>query len=519
MKNAVCMRTIRNLTALLLALVLLAGCTCAVAETVPDHYEGAGFDAPEDAALYYLAGLKNMDLGQMLSAFAWETLAERYDYKAMITRAKGTDPYYVPGMPVFNDLSRSANVELLRDEQTGYICRALEYYINDELFNSSTGFMVFNEDSELDEYLQRCDNGKIDRLAAMTNIRFYTPDDVTDGRFSMERSYQNFLKQTAQYGADEVTAVFAAADIDGITYAISPVVARYGDKWYMVNMFSSVTSFVGIESNKQSFYDVPAEVMERLKNATPYFTATDLPSGNRKTPYEGQGFSSPEEAVNFYFDGLKNGNVQQMLQAFAWETQADRYSLKEYAYSKRYINMDAPVRMQFDNAFMRELNLGSLRYSQNRVIYNAIRLYILEDEEKAANLINGYRIDMKEEDEINAFIKCFDNGKADKLKRLGNVRLMDPETLSERYNTDPVRKRLETLGLIYGADEIKETLAFADLDGETLAVNPILVRYGDRWYIASFEGITFSILAVEVNRRALLHIKEPAETLLQLLKQ
>ena len=36
---------------------------------------------------------------------------------------------------------------------------------------------------------------------------------------------------------------------------------------------------------------------------------------------------------------------------------------------------------------------------------------------------------------------------------------MDPETLSERYNTDPVRKRLETLGLIYGADEIKETLA------------------------------------------------------------
>ena len=74
---------------------------------------------------------------------------------------------------------------------------------------------------------------------------------------------------------------------------------------------------------------------------------------------------------------------------------------------------------------------------------------------------------------------------------------MDPETLSERYNTDPVRKRLETLGLIYGADEIKETLAVADLDGETLAFNPILVRYGDRWYIASFEGITFSMIYYE----------------------
>ena len=32
---------------------------------------------------------------------------------------------------------------------------------------------------------------------------------------------------------------------------------------------------------------------------------------------------------------------------------------------------------------------------------------------------------------------------------------------------------------------------------ETLAFNPILVRYGDRWYIASFEGITFSMIYYE----------------------
>lgn len=49
---------------------------------------------------------------------------------------------------------------------------------------------------------------------------------------------------------------------------------------------------------------------------------------------------------------------------------------------------------------------------------------------------------------------------------------MDPETLSERYNTDPVRKRLETLGLIYGADEIKETLAVGHKKNQ---------RPGKRW--------------------------------------
>ena len=41
------------------------------------RYEGEGFDTPEDAALYYLAGLKNQDFEQMLAAFALFNLAYR----------------------------------------------------------------------------------------------------------------------------------------------------------------------------------------------------------------------------------------------------------------------------------------------------------------------------------------------------------------------------------------------------------------------------------------------------------
>lgn len=573
------MKTFRNLVVLLLALILLVGCTCAAAEgdlwTCPEcwyenttkfcikcgtkkpdeivcpgcgmvypydtevvfcgecgtklredaaeaasgRYEGEGFDTPEEAALYYVAGLKNLDLEQMLSAFAWETQAERYDYKAMVSRAKGTDPTYVPGMPVFNDLSRSANVEQLRDAQTSYICKALEYYINDELFNSATGSLVIKEDAELEEYLKHCNNGSIERLPMIRNIRLYNPDDVTDGKFSYGRNPLNFMKQTAQYGADEVKNVFVAVDISNHTYAVSPTVVRYGDRWYLVNVGSMLSSILGIDSYKQAFFDVPDEVKDRLGNATPYFTVNDLPSGNKKTPYEGKGFSTPAEAVNCYFDGLKNGNVQQMLQAFTWETQADRYSLKDYASRMLMINMNAPVRMQYDNAFMTELNLGSLRYYQSKKIYAAIRQYILEDEEKAQDLTTGYRVDLREEEEIDAFVKCFDNSKADKLKRLGNVRLMDPGSLIERYNTDSVQNRLESYKNIYGADEIMETLAVADLEGETLVFNPVLIRYGDRWYIVTLEGSAFFILNIDSTRQALLHIKGPAESLLLLMLQ
>lgn len=481
-------------------------------------YEGEGFDTPEDAALCYLAGLKNMDFNQMLSAFAWETQAECFDYKAMITRAKGTDPTYVPGMPAANNLLLSANVELIRDSQIIYICRAIENYVNDELYASITGALPLREASDLDGYLKRCNNGKIEKIASMSNIRFYTPDDVTDGKFSYGKNPQSFIKQTAQYGADEAKVVFIAVDIDDKTYAVSPTVVRYEKKWYVVSVGSMVSSILGIESNKQAFFELPENLMEELSNVTPYSIEIDLSPSNKNISYEGEGFRTPYEAVACYYEGLKNGNVQQMMRAFAWETQADRYSLKDYVERMFCIYYDSPIRMQLDNAFMDNINLGSLRYCQGKKIYNAVRQYVLEDEETAKDLVDGYRVNLQEGEEIDAFIRAFDNDKAEKLEKLGNIRLIDPATVIERFNSDSVSEQMEMKQRIYGADEIMETFVVADLEGETLVFNPVLVRYGDKWYIATVEGIAFSMLGIDANHQALLHVKGSAESLLLLLK-
>ena len=84
-------------------------------------YEGKGFKTAEEAVLCYLAGIKNLDLAQTLSAFAWETQADHYDFKAFLSRVKQINPAMVPGMPVFNDLSRSVMLEQIRYSQTNYI--------------------------------------------------------------------------------------------------------------------------------------------------------------------------------------------------------------------------------------------------------------------------------------------------------------------------------------------------------------------------------------------------------------
>ncbi len=482
------------------------------------RYEGDGFETPEDAAIQYLAGVKNQNIEQMLSAFAWETQVEHFDYKIMITRAKGTDIFYVPGMPIFDQFSRSANLELIRNYQCSYICKALNLYINDEINNAHTLSLSFLEDNVFEEYLNRCDNGRIEGLKMMRNIRLYTPDDVTDGRFSNGKNPQSFEKQSAQYGAEEIKNILIVVDIGKGSYAISPTIVRYGKKWYLVSVGSMLSNMLAIEASRQAFFELSEDLKARLNDISPYSTVANLPDDDKKITYEGSGFSTPYGAIDCYYTGLKNGNIQQMMQAFTWETQAKKYSLKDYVGMMKSINYNTPVWMQFDNAFLTEINLGSLRYYQSRKIYTAIRHFLLEDEEKAKNLLSGLRVDLHNEEEIDEFIRAFDNHKAEKLKNLTNIRLVEPASVIQNYDSDNIREKLKTYQHIFGADEIMETLAVADLDWETLIFDPLLIRYGDRWYIASVEGFAFFLLGIDTNRQALLHVKSSIESL-QLLQQ
>lgn len=339
-------------------------------------YEGKGFETPEDAALCYLCGLKNLNLQQMLSAFAWETQVDHYDFKAMLTRLGSYTSAIVPGMPTANYLLRSANIEQIRYSQIEMICRALELFINDELYSMPMSSLLFNEgENDIEDYLLRCDNGKIEYLREMGNFRFYDVDEVTAGKFSSDIMQKNFLAQNARFGADETRVLFLAVDVGEEKYAIAPTLARYGEKWYIVDLSSIITAYWGIENKKTAFFALPDELKEELKENTSLSLSLDSLIHDDKRQYEREGFNSPEEAVEYYIDGLKNGNVQQMMEAFAWETQADRYSLVDYSRWYGSISYNSPIRMQVDNAFVKELNIETLRNQQSKWIYVAIRNY------------------------------------------------------------------------------------------------------------------------------------------------
>ena len=246
----------KKLISFFLALTLLSAAFCAFAEepaaNTAIRYEGPGFNTPEDAVACYMNGLKNLDFEQMLSAFAWETMASHYSAEKFIQRLKSYSPVASARMPAFNDFMVSATLHSLRSNEIRMIYNALEAYILGEDYPDGKTIPL-QEEKDVEAFLQKFDNGKLEALTGMSDITFLTPDSVTDNKFSLEQNQEALKKQTAQYGADEVVNVVAVALISDGTILCMPTVARYGDRWYMVSVSSMTSMILAVDMNHQAF--------------------------------------------------------------------------------------------------------------------------------------------------------------------------------------------------------------------------------------------------------------------------
>ena len=219
-------------------------------------YEGDGFDTPEAALTCYMEGIKNLSFEQMLSAFAWETQIEHFDFKAYFERSRMYSPSMRPRMPSENDFMLSADVNITRFHQTSLIYRSLEQYIlgDDSPYKQESGMVNFRKDSEdVAVFLQKFGNGRLEKLTQMSNIRFLSPDDFTNGKFSAEKNQEAFIEQTACYGADEAVNLIGVADVGDETLFCCPTICRYGDKWYLVSVSSMAVNLLGLPIYNQAF--------------------------------------------------------------------------------------------------------------------------------------------------------------------------------------------------------------------------------------------------------------------------
>ena len=454
------------------------------------RYEGDGFDTPEDATLYYLAGLKNLNYEQMLHAFAWETQAERFNFRAFLAYMKNYDPYStIPMTPSEDELTLSANLETLRGTRSSRIYLSLAAFANQDAFPDGRTMVTVQDDAGYDAYVQGFDMERIGKLKEMDHVRFYSPDDVTGKYYSGEKVQAKIRDLTAVYGADEIRDVVAVADIGDETIGIAPTTARYGNKWYIVFMDSlTYTRLARDLVSGAGIAVVPDEMKTALLSLNPTLSA-DLPdtefAGFR---YEGDGFDTPEEAVVCYLEGLKNRNMQQMLKAFAWETQSRCYSLKDYSRIVYSVNLYNGIGMPSLNDFFIAANLVNGRFAKSRTIGMAVRAFILNGEEMPIQQMAN-RVMLKNDEETDAFLALFRNDRTKQFAEMTNIRTMAPEALIPSYSqTELVQKWLDNYRAVYGADEVRDIVGIADFGDETLFCNPVAARYGDKWYLVELRG-------------------------------
>ena len=220
------------------------------------RYEGEGFATPEEALTCYMEGLRNLDFEQMLSAFAWETQMEHYDFKAFFERVGTYQPTMHPRMPSVNDFMFSANVNVMRSNQADLIYRSIEAYIlgDDAPTKTRQGTITFQKDSnDVEDFLNKFENGRLEKLTQMTNIRCLSPDAVSDNKFSLEQNRKAFIKQNACYGADETVNLVGIADVGDETLYCCPTICRYGDRWYLVSVSSMASNIAGVPVHSQAF--------------------------------------------------------------------------------------------------------------------------------------------------------------------------------------------------------------------------------------------------------------------------
>ena len=142
-------------------------------------------------------------------------------------------------LPSDNEEYVSANAAALESKEVRRLYLSVVNYILEDEIELGVNVPLTDEE-DVDEFLKKYDNGKIDDFSNIKNLRFVEPEEILGEISSIEElnKYQEIINEA--YGADEAVCVAAIADVGDKTFYYFPKVARYGEKWYIVLSWSAL---------------------------------------------------------------------------------------------------------------------------------------------------------------------------------------------------------------------------------------------------------------------------------------
>lgn len=220
---------------------------------------------------------------------------------------------------------------------------------------------------------------------------------------------------------------------------------------------------------------------------------------------EGDGFDTPEEAVEAFLDGFVSNDIRMMLSACAIESFVDCYrydlAVKRFGGITPYIGDGfIPVRSNYSYDLDMEIRRTALT-RQFHYSYLTMIGSVLMDEQ---------HIYYDPEQEVDALISEI---YTDDTAIVSDIHFdsfyMDPDTVTDgRISNDYFAGNVEKAQNIYGVEELVCLLPIVDIAGEEYYYPFDVGLYGDRWRIITPGGQLGSILGISAYNGGLIKISE-----------
>ena len=228
---------------------------------------------------------------------------------------------------------------------------------------------------------------------------------------------------------------------------------------------------------------IPFIIVASLLLMAVCFIVFNIASGSVKVSTEDIGFSTSEEALEYYVNCLKGGDVEGALQSCAINHIAENYDME--AYVERMQSLPAAATKIFnDNSMLNDISRGLVRgqfakdifnqyWSLGNIEANAYGLTtILSDYPSAKALINDK----------------YPSGIDKQIADMKIIKFVKPSEVISNYNDEMYAKYTEPLEKIYGGKNYSSIGALVEVGGKQYLITCDTIKYGSKTYICNFYG-------------------------------
>jgi len=231
-----------------------------------------------------------------------------------------------------------------------------------------------------------------------------------------------------------------------------------------------------------------------------------LPASASAT-YESPGFVSAEDALMAYIEGLQQGDLQQMIGAFAIETYIEHLDL--VAWIERLNSYFPNIAVKLPNAspMVTALNIESRRANIIDEILRQLMSFHIEDESVMYMNTGPFPHDIfgSAEDFVDLLRTSMEPMALQSMEFLSFV---EPAVLFEYYDDEKIQAIIEGSRVICGADELKSVAAFFTVHGKLYVLCANALRYGEQWYLESLGGHLGAIMGISFTSGGIMQLMQ-----------